>query len=108
MSGRKGKADLASAVNTDLYTTALGKVATVSLCLVNRSGADVTVRVAVRSGAAGAAPDNADFIEYDAKLAANGGVLERTQIVMSAGETLTVRPSAAGVSARVHGFEEAA
>lgn len=106
-SGRFGKADLAANTHTDLYTVPAGKVATASVCLVNRGAADVTVRVAVRTGAAGAAPDNADYLEYDTKIPP-GGVLERTQIALSAGETVTVRSSASGVSARIHGFEESA
>ena len=68
-----------------------------------RTSAAVTVRIAIRS----AALADADYIEYDAKLPANG-VIERTGIALSAGEIVTVRASAPGVSARVHGFEETA
>ena len=102
-SGKLGTAALAAAVTTDLYTVPMAAVATVNLNLCNRTAAAIAVRVAVRSGAL--AEDH--YIEYDAKVPANG-VLERTGIVMSAGEVLTVRAAAAGISVRAHGFEEAA
>lgn len=102
-SGKLGKAALAAAADTDLYTVPAGTVATANINLCNRTTSAVTVRLAIRS----AALADADYIEYDAALPANG-VLERTGIALSAGETITVRASAAGVSARVHGFEEVA
>ncbi len=102
-SGKLGKAALAAAADTDLYTVPAGTVATANINLCNRTSAAVTVRLAIRS----AALADADYIEYDAALPANG-VLERTGIALSAGETITVRASAAGVSARAHGFEEVA
>ena len=103
MNGRLGKASLAAAVNTDIYTAPAGTVATVNINICNRTAAEVTARLAIRSGAIA----DSDYIEYDAKIPANG-VIERTGIVMNAGEVVTVRASAVGVSVRVHGFEEAA
>jgi len=101
MSGRLGKADLPAAANTDLYTVPGGKVATVNVAFCNRTAAAISVRLAARSGAVG----NADYLEYDAQVPANG-VLERTAIVMGEGETLLAFAASAGVSVRVHGFEE--
>ena len=102
-SGRLGNADLAANTDTVLYTVPAGQVDTVTVALVARTAA-ATVRVAV---AATAVPAAAEYLEYDATLPA-GGVLERTGIVMSAGEKIVARASVAGVSVRVHGFEEAA
>ena len=102
-SGKLGKAALAATTDTDLYTVPAGTVATANINLCNRTSAAVTVRISIRS----AALADADYIEYDAKLPANG-VIERTGIALSAGEIVTVRASAPGVSARVHGFEETA
>lgn len=103
MNGRLGKADLAATIDTDLYTAPADTVATAAVAFVNRTAADVRVRLAVRVGALA----DADYIEYDATVPANG-VLERTGIALSAGETITARADAAGVSVRAHGFEEAA
>lgn len=102
-SGRFGKADLAAAVDTNIYTAPAGKVATATVAFCNRTNAAVQVRLAVRNAADALA--NTDYLEYDASVPA-GGVLERTQIVLSPAEAITVRASAAGVSVRAHGFEE--
>lgn len=102
-SGLFGKASLAAATNTDLCTAPAGKVITVNVNLCNRTSNPVQVRLAIRS----AAIADADYIEYDTTLPANG-VIERTGLVLSAGEIITARASATGVSARVHGFEEVA
>lgn len=109
-SGRLGKALLAAITDTKLYTVPNGTVTTATLTLCNTSAAPVAVRVAV---ATAAAPTPADFIEYDVVLGvvgAPGGssVIERTGIVLSAGESVVVRAGAAGVAARLHGFEEVA
>lgn len=102
-SGNLGKAALAENTETDIYTVPAGSVATVNVNLCNRTNGAIAVRVAARTGALG----DADYIEYDTKVPANG-VLERTGIVMSAGEVLVVSAAAGGISVRAHGFEEAA
>lgn len=104
MSGKLGSADLAAAVDTVLYTCPAGKTTTLNVNLVNRGTAMTTVRVAIGTAAA---PVNADYIEYETAMAPSG-VLERTAVVLSAGEKLFVRAAAATVSARAHGFEEIA
>lgn len=102
-SGRLGKANLAASVDTDVYTVPASMVATCNVAFCNRGADPVTVRLAVRSGAIG----NADYLEYDTLVPANG-VLERTGIVVGSGEVVTVRANTATVSVRVHGIEEAA
>ena len=59
------------------------------------------MRLAVRS----AAIADSDYLEYETEIPGNG-ILERNQIALTAGEIITVRANAAGVSARAHGFEE--
>jgi len=101
MSGRLGKADLAADTNTAVYTVPADTVATANINLCNRTDTAVTVRIAIHEDVL----DEADWLEYDAPLPAYG-VLERTGLALSSGETLTVHASGAGVSVRVHGFEE--
>jgi len=101
MSGLLGKADLAANTDTSLYTVPDDTVATVNLNLCNRSAAAVSVRIAVRAGAL----TDTDYLEYDSVIPPRG-LLERTGLAMSAGETLTVRANGNGISARAHGFEE--
>lgn len=102
-SGRLGKASIAANTDADVYTVPAGIVAAANVNICNTGAAAVKVRLAIRSGALAAA----DYIEHDADVPA-GGVLERTGLALTAGETVVVRASASGVSVRVHGFEETA
>ena len=100
-SGRIGKADLLAATNTTVYTAPVDTftVATVSFC--NRGNQAVTVRLAVADSAT---PDNSEYVEYETEILSHG-VLERTGLVLSAGQLLVARSSAANVSAVVSGIE---
>jgi len=102
MSAISGRADLTTDQATHLYTVPAGKCATVTVNLCNRSAGTRTVDVYI-------APSShtvADFIECGARLP-SGGVLERTGLVMVAGERLFIKSrDGASVSARFHGFEE--
>jgi len=100
-SGRFGKAALAANADTDLYTCPPGKVATATVSLCNRTAEPISVRLAVRS----AAIADSDYLEFGSVIPPNG-VLERSQVVLTAGEIITVRSNAAGITARAHGFEE--
>jgi len=100
-SGRLGKADLTAATLTTVYTTPVDTftVATVSFC--NRGNQAVTVRLAVADAAT---PDNSEYVEYETEILSHG-VLERTGLVLSAGQLLVARSSGANVSAVVSGIE---
>ena len=101
--GRLGVADLAAATNTSVYTVPADTFFVVTLSLCNRSTGTRSVRVAV---AAAGTPLDAEYIEYDADILANG-VLERTGIVMDASKILVVRADSTDVSAVVYGIETA-
>ena len=102
--GRLGAADLAATTNTTIYTVPASKVGSCSVSLCNRNSAAVTVRLALASTGT---PGNAEWIEYDTIVPANG-VLERTGIVLAAAQRIVAYASAAGVSALAWGYEEAA
>lgn len=101
--GRLGTAELAAATDTTLYTVPANTFSVISLNVVNRSAAAVTIRVAV---SASATPTNAEYIEFDVSLSPKG-VLERTGIVLDAGKLIVVRSSATSVNAVVYGIETA-
>tara|TARA_Y100000748_G_C15483004_1_gene483611 strand:- start:1464 stop:1775 length:312 start_codon:yes stop_codon:yes gene_type:complete len=100
-SGVYGKVDVSSASTwTEVVAASAGtKVATLNV--VNRQTAATTVRVALRD-ASGNVTD-ADCIEYDVSLPANG-VLERTGIVLDSSNGIHVYASAA-VSAVAYGID---
>lgn len=104
------------------YTATTGiSYATISINLVNTDATNqATIRVAIVSGtdatAASASTLTSDgtgaykkyHIEYGAVVAANGGVLERTCIPVSAGDKVFVWSDTAAVAVRVFGLEQAA
>ena len=100
-SGVQGKVDVSSANTWTQIVAATAGVKVVTLNIVNRQSSATTVRVALRD-AAGNVTD-ADCIEYDVSLPANG-VLERTGIVLDANNGLHVYSSAA-VSAVAYGID---
>lgn len=99
--GRLGIGDLAAATNTTLYTCPDNTFAVVTVSLCNRSGSSTTVRIAVADADT---PLDSEFIEHDATVLAKG-VLERTGIVLAAGEKIVVRSSGTGTSAVCYGIE---
>ena len=100
-SGVYGKVDVSSASTWTEVVTASAGTKVVTLNVANRQAAATTVRVALRD-AAGNVTD-ADCIEYDVSLPANG-VLERTGIVLDSSNGLHVYASAA-VSAVAYGID---
>lgn len=102
--GRLGASNLSATTYTTLYTCPASTFAVVSVSFCNRNASSRTVRLAV--AAAAGTPDNAEFLEYDVSLLGNG-VLERTGIVMSAGQVLTGYASATDISVVTMGIETA-
>lgn len=99
--GRLGIADLAAVTNTTLYTVPTGyfTVATVSVC--NRSNQIMAIRIAVSSTAT---PTASEWIEFDCEIYPKG-VLERTGLVIGAGQNIVLYSSTANVSAVAFGIE---
>lgn len=93
---------------TAIYTCPPGQRAIVTLNLCNRADASARVRVALTNGAA---PTDADWIEYDTPIpaagSASGSILQLSGLALGAGQQVHVHPSAAGVSATVVGLEQA-
>lgn len=97
-----GKADLTAATNTTLYTVPAGKTAACSVNFCNRFATPVTVRLAI---SATGTPDNSEWLFYDVVITGNGS-LERSGLVVQAGELVVVYAASAGVSAMCYGYEE--
>lgn len=87
--------------NTIVYTVPAATFSVVTVNVCNRSGTSVTVRLALSDSGS---PSDADYIEYDTEVLANG-VLERSGLVLQAGKNVVVRSSSTAVSAVVVGIE---
>ena len=100
-SGRLGIADLVDSTDTVVYTCPADTftVATVSIC--NRGNQVITLKMSVSDSGT---PDASEYVEYDTEVLSHG-VLERTGLVMNAGQKLVVWSNAVNVSAVVMGIE---
>jgi hypothetical protein len=100
--GRLAAENIAATTNTTVYTCPVSTFAVVTVNICNRNASsDRLIRLAV---ATTGTPSVGEFIEYDTELLANG-VLERTGIVLAAGQQLVVYSSATDISAVVYGIE---
>ena len=102
MSGRLAAVSLTDTNDTLIYTVQAGKFGVLTANLAARLAA-AKVRLAITSGGA---PTDADWIEPGAPLA-EGGVLERTGLTLSAGQKIYAGTDIAGVSVGVWGILEA-
>jgi hypothetical protein len=103
-SGRLGASDVAAATYTTVYTCPASTFAVVSINFLNRGNASCFVRLAVADAST---PTAGEFMEYDTELTAKS-VLERTGLVLSAGQLLVVYSNAVNISAVTFGIETAA
>lgn len=103
-SGKLGANDVSATTNTTVYTCPASTYAVVAVNICNRGASAANVRIAVADTDT---PGNAEYIEYDTQVFAKN-VLERTGLVLSAGQKIVVYSSAASISAVVVGIETAA
>ncbi len=95
-----------SVANADaiVYTVPQGiQFTNLNINIVNTGSTDSKVRVCVSTAAASSA---ADAIEWDNKIPANGGVLERTCILASPGENIIIFADSSNLAVRVSGLEQ--
>ncbi|GGY12855.1 hypothetical protein GJV26_00145 [Massilia dura] len=98
--GLLGKKAIPENMDTVVYTAPPGKVATVVINIFNRTK-NTTIDPDVYVGT-GVTDDDA----FDGSPIQPRDVLERTQVPVSAGEKVTVRAPAIGLTVQVRGFEE--
>lgn len=102
--GRLAAENLLATTNTTLYTCPVATFAVVTISICNRNLSNSrNIRLAV---ATTGSPGLGEYIEFDTEILAKG-VLERTGIVLAAGQRLVVFSSATDVSAVVYGIETA-
>jgi hypothetical protein len=101
-SGILGQSAPAASTNTTVYTVPAGKLAVVNVNIVNRGNVNATVQLALASTGT---PTSAEYIEFGVTIPATG-VLERTGLVLHAGENIVVNASTADTSVNVYGYED--
>lgn len=102
--GILGKADLAAATNTKVYAVPSSANAELTIRMVNRNAASVTVRLAIADALT---PTDLEWLEYDTTLDGKGVLINDEQEAQ--GNKLVVAyASATGVSVTVMGRERVA
>jgi hypothetical protein len=99
--GKLAAVDIAAGTYTQIYEAPSNTFAVVTVSVCNRGGTASAIRLTVSDAFPPGAPD---YIEFDTNLAANG-VLERTGVVLAAGQKISARSSSASVSIVVYGIE---
>ena len=98
-SGRLAAVDISAGTNTLIYTVEGSNSFDVTVNICNRNDEDVTVRLAFVDGVL-ADLDDADYIEYDIIIRA-GGMLERSGIQMTPGQSIIGYSDSSNVSYQV-------
>lgn len=84
------------------YQVPVSKIASFSVAVVNKTGGNALVDIAISSTTT---PGAGEFIESGVT-AIPAGVVERTGLVASASEYLMIRADVTGLDFRVMGYEE--
>lgn len=99
--GRLAGVDITAATYTEIYECPTTTFAVVTVSVCNRGSVPSDIRLTLSNQFP---PTNVDYIEFDTSLSAKG-VLERTGIVLAAGQYISARSSSADVSIVVYGIE---
>jgi hypothetical protein len=99
--GKLAGVDIDAGTDTSIYECPETTFAVVTVSVCNRGSTASNIRLAISDTST---PANTDFIEFDTSLSANG-VLERTGIVLAAGQIIVARSSSASVSIVIYGIE---
>jgi hypothetical protein len=99
--GKLAGVDISAGTYTQIYECPLTTFAVVTVSVCNRSVTASDIRLTVSDVFP---PTVTDYIEFDTSLSAKG-VLERTGIVLAAGQKISARSTSADVSIVVYGIE---
>ena len=92
----------------DLMLAQLGAdidYATMNLEIVNTTGQDASLKVAITNAAQ---PGAGDYIEFGAAVPASGGVFSRSCFLVGPGEKIFINSSVAGLAVRLTGLTQPA
>lgn len=102
-SGILGRQLLTSSTNTTVYTVPAGKTASITISVCNQSSSDpAKIRIALSDSDT---PESNNYIEYDSNVPA-AGVLERSAVVLAAGQRVVARATTSSINVVIFGIEE--
>jgi hypothetical protein len=101
--GQLGASDLAATTWTLVYEPPTGYFASTSINICNRNLGNAAVSLAIQQGS-GASPAGNEYLEFEAVILGHAA-LERTGVVLNAGDKLVAYSDIANVSVIVSGFE---
>jgi len=99
--GKLASLDISAGTYTQIYECPGTTFAVVTVSVCNRGNTASLIRLTLSDTFP---PGTPDYIEFDTSLAAKG-VLERTGIVLAAGQKISARSTSADVSFVVYGIE---
>lgn len=101
-SGILGRASLSANTDTTLYTVPSTKLSSLTINICNTNLVPALIRLAITD--TGSVQANS-WIFFDFGIPSNS-TLEKTGIVMEAGEAIIINSSVANVTAMIYGYEE--
>jgi hypothetical protein len=102
-SGRLAKSNPTADTVTTVYTCPAGLYSVITVALLNYTDSATTFKLSIVDSA-NATPTIADYIEYDSVLSSKN-VIERTGLVLSAGQKIVVTSPTSGCIVNVYGIE---
>jgi hypothetical protein len=102
-SGRLAKSNPVADTITTIYTCPAGFYSVVTIALLNYTDSATTFKLSVVESA-NATPVVSDYLEYDTVLSSKN-VIERTGLVLGAGQKLVISSPTSGCIVNVYGIE---
>lgn len=105
-SGRLATAFLSTTANTAVYTAPSDSLAVVTISVINLSSTTTRVTLSLTTSGTNA-PAQSEYIEYNLPITADGGVYERSGVVISPNMKIVASsPISNALAINVWGFEQ--
>ena len=109
ITGRLAALDCTAGALRDIYTVPVSRVADVNITVVNRTNFSTSIRIAHIKNGVAAGVTSKDYLLYDfptSALIINYAPIEKSGVLMQAGDTIAVSSNSRDVSVQINGIEE--